>query len=71
MQKDLPEVWGFVDSGTVIRDVEGHEYVVDNQHGWVVRSSLAQEEPLKFEALDNIDRHKFQIGGVAQKRQRH
>lgn len=65
MQEDLPEIWGFVNTGTVIRDIDGHEYVVDNQHGWVVLSSLAQEQALKFEALDNIDRHKFQIVGGA------
>lgn len=61
MQKDLPEEWGFVNTGTVIRDVDGNEYVVDNQHGWVVLSSRADAAPIKFEALDTIDREKFQI----------
>ncbi len=70
MENEMPKEWGYVDTDTVIRDSDGKEYVVDNQHGWVVLKSLTGAEPLKFEALDAIEPGKFQIVGEARKRRR-
>ena len=50
----LPDDWGCVDSGTLVRDANGAVFQVDNQHGWVVLQSQGRSV-LTFEALDPID----------------